>query len=126
MTTVTLTQGATSIIIKAPKYPEVPAHSGARVLGFTWGGGHRVADLSGGTDRRNPVLAFRGLTAAHWASLLGFIQTTCSWSDKLFSYTDPFSVTLTNLRYVSGITEAQSSRGNRWDVDLATSRDITA
>jgi len=126
MATVTLTKGATSISIKAPKYPETPAYSGAQILGYTWAGGHRVANLSEGTDRRNPVLAFRSLSAADWSTLRTFITSTCNWSEDLFTYTDPFSVDLTNLRYVSGITEARSTRGNRWDVDLACSKDVTA
>lgn len=126
MATVTFTKGATSIVIAAPRYPEIPGHAGAQVLGLTWGGGHRVADLSGGTDRRNMMLAFRYLTAAHWADLYGFIASTCSWHEELFSYIDPFATTHTNQRYMSGITEARSSKGNRWDVDLLLSKDVSA
>lgn len=107
-----------------PRYPERPGREAAQLVQRTWGGGVRTTDLSiaGKTYRTMPV-PYRGLTRAQWDAIVLFFGTTVQWSALTFTWTDPFSVTYTGLRYLSGIPEARSRNKDRWDVDLVFATD---
>lgn len=126
--TVSFISGVTTIVIKAPRLPEAPGYSYPMLLGRTMGGGRKTADLGDGSTpwRQNLQLNFIRLSSADWVLLRNFVTTTVLWQSGSFSYIDPFSVTMTNMFYISGIPEAQSMVGNRWNVPLVISKDQSA
>ena len=110
-----------------PRYPELPGRELAQLVQRTWGGGVRVTDTSAmGETYRTMVVSFRGLTRTQWDALVAFLATTVQWSGLTFSWTDPFTVQHTGLRYLSGIPEARSRPHDRWDVDLVFATDAGA
>lgn len=123
MATITLDTGAASITIQAPRYPETPGETYPTLLGRTTGGGHKVADLGDGTEWEEPVLVFDQMSNADYVALRDFIQDDCTWMTTVFTYTDAFSTAHTNMRYVSGLPQFGSSKGNRWSGQIVLSKD---
>jgi hypothetical protein len=126
--TVTFTSGSTSIVIKAPKLPEGEGYTYPMLLGRTMGGGMKTADLGDGSTawRQNIPLNFARLSRTDYEALRDFIKDTVLWQSGAFSYTDPHSNTLTNMHYISGIPEARSMVGDKWNVPLVISKDQAA
>lgn len=127
---VTFTSGSTSIVIKNPRLPEGEGFTYPMLLGRTMGGGMKTADLGdGSTDwRQNVPLNFVRLSRTDYEALRDFIKDTVLWQSGAFSYTDGHSPpnTLTDMHYISGIPEARSMVGDRWNVPLVISKDESA
>lgn len=110
-----------------PRYPEQEGRELAQLVQRTWGGGVRVTDTSeAGQTYRTMTVSYRGLTRAQWDAMVTFFSSTVQWSGLTFTWTDPFTVQHTGLRYLSGIPEARSRRHDRWDVDLVFAIDAGA
>jgi hypothetical protein len=110
-----------------PRYPEKPGREHPELVQRTWGGGVRASDLSlPATTYQTLTVAYRGLSRTQWDAMVAFFGTTVQWSALTFTWVDPFSVTHTGLRYLSGIAEARSRNMDRWDVDLVFATDAGA
>jgi hypothetical protein len=126
-TTVTfndLTHTATEI--KAPMYPEEPGRSYPSIVGRTQGGGLKTADLGGGSAYENPVLHFRDVSNTHYTNFKTFVESHIAWSARSFTYTDPNAVAHTNMHYLSGLEDARSKKGERWDFNIRLAKDMSA
>lgn len=122
---ITLNPGAGSITIESPSYPYQPGDNYPLVVGKTFGGGHKVADLGSGTDWQRFVLRFDDMGQTDYNSLRTFLLTTVNWSQTVFTYTDPFSVAHTNVRYISGFEGFQLNDYQRWQGTLILEKDMS-
>ena len=124
---VTFDREGTSIVIKAPRFPETPGRSYPQIVGETPGGSFMIADLGDGTQNERPLLPFRRLSDTHKSNLQTFIETTISHTGFLFTYTDGLDVVHTDMRYISGLTGARRHQGGDagiWDIDLTIAKDL--
>ena len=124
--TVTFTDGASPITIKAPSYPEEEGRTYTHLVGRTMGGGVKVADMGDGTVHENPILHFRDMTNAHYINAKTFFEATVDFSKTALTYTDPHSAAHTNMHYLGGLERARSKRGNRGDFDIKLTKDLSA
>lgn len=125
--TITLTCGAVEVTTRAPRYPEGEYRRGSQVIGRSWGGAFRVADLAAsGTDREELELHFVGLTRDEYEDIRDLITDTADFTTEALTYTDPWSADHTNLHYVSGLEGAQATRGDRWEMTLVFAKDMEA
>jgi hypothetical protein len=125
--TCTFAKGATSITLRSPAYPEPGGYEPRQLVGRTWGGVFKIADLGAAAAERHELeLIFTDLTRTEWNNLRGFIVTTCGWATSGFTYTDPWATAHANMRYVGGLEAARSSKGDRWAVTIRIGRDMEA
>ena len=115
-----------SITISSPRYPEIPGETYPMLVGRTLGGGHKVADLGDGTEWEEVTLTFDKMSNADYVLLRNFIQDDITWSTTLFTYTDAFASAHANMRYIRGLPQFRSSKGNRWSGDIVISKDKSA
>ena len=118
---ITLTYDVTTVNLKdplAPHWPEEPPRQRKTVSG---GGVVRVAQV--GDPDVVIQMQFRNVSDAQGTALLSFLKTTVNYSEKAFTYTDPFSTAYANMRYDSGIETWKKIRGG-WQGSLVLRKDL--
>jgi hypothetical protein len=116
----------TATVIKSPMYPEEPGRDYPILIGRTKGGGIKTADLGGGSAYENPVLRFRDVSNTHYTNFKAFVESDIAWASRGFTYTDPNGTAHTNMFYLGGLGEARSKKGNRWDLTIRLTKDMSA
>lgn len=124
-TTVTLTYSTTTVTLPAPTRATEPLRY-PQIVGMTWGGGVKVADMGDGTDHTEIAITWDGLTEAEYDALQGFIATTVNWSSTGFTYVDHKSVSYTAMHYVSGLEEFAQTDVDWWTGTLVIRKDMSA
>jgi hypothetical protein len=124
--TCVLVCGAVTATLRSPLYPEKPGARANQILGRTWGGAFQVCDLGpAGVDQEELMLEFRDLTRQEYTDLRDLVIAS-GWGAAAITYTDPWEDDHTNMHYVSGIAEAQASKGDRWALTLVLAKDMEA
>lgn len=123
-TTVTFTYSATTITLPAPTHATEPARY-PQILGMTWGGGMKIADLGDGTSHAEIAITWDGLAETEYGYLQSFLGTTVLWSSLAFTYVDHKGVSRTNMHYVSGWEQFDQVDYDNWTGTIVIRKDMS-
>ena len=113
-----------AVTIAAHLFPEDPGETYPMLVGRTMGGAIKTADLGSGADHITKEISFR-LTNDDYEALRDFIQTTVSWSEGSFTFTDSNAVAYTNMHYISGLESFRRDRLT-WTGTIVIAKDMSA
>ncbi|MBM3280911.1 MAG: hypothetical protein FJY95_22965 [Candidatus Handelsmanbacteria bacterium] len=117
MADITLTKGATSLVLPSPEHPEEWGTDLDQTRYRAMGG--RVMTLTrSAVTRSAPVLHWSQMSEDEKDDLVDFIFLTCVGSANSFTLTDWNGDTHT-VRYFGGLEKATSTEYDAWRVDLA-------
>lgn len=119
------TRGEVSVTFRDPLKRSRPQGPPRQAVGFSGGGVMKVVET--GDPDEIMTLVLDRLDADDGEDLRDFIRDTIRYHAYTFSYTDPFAVTHTNMRYDSGYdTFDQGGPGGRWSATLVIRKDLGA
>jgi len=116
------TRSTTELKLDNPTQPEGAEPSPRQVVGYSIGGGIKVART--GEDDIMVRLNFVRMTQAEYNNLSSFIKSTITYTAYTFQYQDWNQATLNNMRYISGFDTFKSARGGYWSGTLVLKEDL--